>query len=190
MRLEELAHVPGARRRVFYFLEAGGQKLEAGKKYFRSWQAAARKGPKTEERRDPSSLRSSGDRPRRMVKAGAFRWNRNQGSLTTERLASPRRELRADYGWPEGVMVWTITSSARVEQYCGTRRTLPLARRVRSRKPAKRVIAPREKWSRRNRGVETESGHLKVAATRLTLWVSFMVKLLRAYGGCLGARRR
>ena len=25
---------------------------------------------------------------------------------------------------------------------------------------------------------------------RSTSWVSFMIKLLRAYGGCLGARRR
>ena len=27
-------------------------------------------------------------------------------------------------------------------------------------------------------------------ALQLTSWVSFMIKLLRAYGGCLGARRR
>ena len=51
-------------------------------------------------------------------------------------------------------------------------------------------------WSRRQSGrrnCKTKHGWTfpsKLRRTAKTDWVSFMIKLLRAYGGCLGARRR
>src|SRR5207302_4694219 len=48
----------------------------------------------------------------------------------------------------------------------------------------------REKWRRGNRDVKFLRAKAIWLATDETNWVSFMIKLLRAYGECLGARRR
>src|SRR5271155_1699291 len=45
-------------------------------------------------------------------------------------------------------------------------------------------------WSRRQSGRSIISSQEGLVCSDLTDWVSFMIKLLRAYGGCLGARRR
>ena len=66
-----------------------------------------------------------------------------------------------------------------------------IARGMWKRKPESKLIDPyrvegmrfEDVWSRRNRDVERSQD-------RETDWVSFMIKLLRAYGECLGARRR
>ena len=40
------------------------------------------------------------------------------------------------------------------------------------------------------RGAHLSECRMAWQSMDVTAWVSFMVKLLRAYGGCLGARRR
>jgi hypothetical protein len=101
-------------------------------------------------------------------------------------------------------MAWIITSSARdVEQYCGfTRRAQSSTCGRQHRQSRRRASGPRNNGVVRNRAYELkESCSLATAASReereqietpseTTYWVSFMIKLLRAYGGCLGARRR
>lgn len=101
-------------------------------------------------------------------------------------------------------MAWIITSSARdVEQCCGLQGELSQAPgELRSRESRSRAIGPRNNGAAGNRANEpkescglaaamsSEERKQIVAPRQTTYWVSFMIKLLRAYGGCLGARRR
>ena len=114
-------------------------------------------------------------------------------------------------------MVWIYYKFARVEQNCGKQRQLkqlpdemwkrkPMSGRAGtypvSAKPKHKVYGAADSQDVGSEPVVAT----KVAATRSqesdasretcdpgtakTDWVSFMIKLLRAYGGCLGARRR
>jgi hypothetical protein len=55
--------------------------------------------------------------------------------------------------------------------------------------PGSEKIGCEEIWKRRNQDVRIIS-QSNLVKMKKTDWVSFMIKLLRAYGECLGARRR
>ena len=103
-------------------------------------------------------------------------------------------------------MVWIYYKFARVEQNCGKQRQLKqLPDEMWIRKPMSGLSGtypvlggPKHKvyGAADSQDVEiakTKHGWTcpsKLRRTVKTDWVSFMIKLLRAYGGCLGARRR
>jgi hypothetical protein len=88
------------------------------KKLGQNWKASSHEGEPVSPARQV--LRHSGHSDRLGKK----------GSLTTERLASPRRQLCADYGPREGMRVWVITSLLEIEHNCGTRRLIQVRERL------------------------------------------------------------
>lgn len=129
---------PGARRRVFYFavVISGSGEWEVPQGISEASRRATKTRSKIPEetgaelegkfarRRTGKSRQTSPEAFR------AFRSTRKKGSLTTERLASPRRQLCADYGPREGMRVWVITSLLEIEHNCGTRRLIQVRERL------------------------------------------------------------
>ncbi len=107
-------------------------------------------------------------------------------------------------------MVWIYYKFARVEQNCGKQRQLkqlpdemwkrkPMSGRAEtypvSAKPKHKVYGAADSQdvgSELCESAEADDASRETCepGTAKTDWVSFMIKLLRAYGGCLGARRR
>ena len=200
--------VPGARRRVFYFGEHKTPEDGADRQAARFW--VVLKPSANNDAVDKSRQTSSRD-------PGAFRWNRKKTFFDNRKAgkSTPITLFLITVG--KGAMVWIITSSARVEQYCGKIYKANSANSdlVSSSPSSVQGVVPCNvslrrfgTWFRPPNKAKSkarpavyptaESGMYGVAVVRCvffvqtvwTSWVSFMIKLLRAYGGCLGARRR
>src|SRR5208283_1705169 len=123
--------------------------------------------------------------------------NRKAGKFTPITLGG----LRSVWG-SDGVDYYKFCSSMLSSAVDYKASSIQAPEEPRSRKSRSRAIGPRNNGAAGNRANEpkescglatamsNEERKRIVAPRQTTNWVSFMIKLLRAYGGCLGARRR